>query len=174
MRILDRLQDTPAQVLSSLGETLVQTRTSVALVGNETDFTGLDHNRAYRWFTHPHARRIYPDADHTMHSRIFTSELRAVYSRQGADSRAGQIVDALLEQSSEFAGLWSAHEIGVRRERDSKRVQHPGLGILELHCQVLFDADQAQVLLVYTATPGAEGHEQLQLLSVVGDRPPHA
>jgi hypothetical protein len=61
--------------------------------------------RAYRWFTHPHARRIYPDADHTMHSRIFTSELRAVYSRQGADSRAGQIVDALLEQSSEFAGL---------------------------------------------------------------------
>jgi transcriptional regulator with XRE-family HTH domain len=35
MRILDRLHDTPAQVISSLAETLVQTRLAVALVGNE-------------------------------------------------------------------------------------------------------------------------------------------
>ncbi|GAA4183267.1 helix-turn-helix transcriptional regulator [Streptosporangium oxazolinicum] len=171
MRILDRLTDTPAQVISTLAETLVQTRLAVALVGNETGYTGLDRSLAYRWFTHPHARRIYPEADHATHSRIFTSELRNAYSRQGTDSRAGQIVNALLEKSGEFATLWSAHEIGVRREGDLKRIQHPDLGILELHCQVLFDADQAQALLVYTATPGTDSHDKLQLLSVVGDRP---
>ena len=172
MRILDRLDDTPAQVINALAETLVQTRLAVALVGDETQYTGLDRSLVYRWFTDPHARRIYPEDDHPLHSRIFTSELRARCSRQGTDSGAGQIVEALLEQSQEFAALWSAHEISVQRP-GPKRIQHPDLGILELHCQVLYDADQAQALLVYTATPGTESHEKLQLLSVIGDRQPH-
>ncbi|CAL9336931.1 helix-turn-helix transcriptional regulator [Streptomyces sp. enrichment culture] len=173
MRILDRLQDTPAQVITSLAETLVQTRLAVALVGNETEYTGLDRSLVHRWFTDPHARRIYPEADHATHSRIFTSQLRAVYSRQGGRSRAGQIVDALLERSEEFTTLWGEHEINIGHEAGGKRIQHPDLGLLELQCQVLFDADQAQALLVYTATPGTESHEKLQLLPVLGDRDAH-
>jgi hypothetical protein len=169
LRILDRLDDTPAQVINGLGETLLQTRLAVALLGNEAGHTGLARSMLYRWFTDPGARLIYPEADHPLHSRIFTSDLRTTYSRQGADSRAGRLVTALLKQSDEFAALWSAHEIGVRRP-ELKRIQHPDLGILELHCQVLYDADQVQALLVYTATPGTESHEKLQLLSVVGDR----
>ena len=173
MRILDRLDDTPAQVVTPLAETLVQTRLAVALLGNETRHTGMDRSLAHRWFTDPYARRIFPEADHPFHSRLFTSDLRAAYSRQGSDSRAGRIVDALLERSHEFAVLWSAHEIGIHREGADKRIQHPDLGVLELQCQVLFDADQAQALLVYTATPGTESHEKLALLSVLGDRQPH-
>lgn len=172
MRVLDRLADTPAQVISTIAETLVQTRLAVALLGDETVHTGLDRSLVYRWFTHPYARRIYPEADHPAHSRIFTSELRTAYSRHGADSRVAEVVDALLGESEEFTALWSAHEIGVRREGDRKRIQHPDLGVLELQCQVLYDANQAQALLVYTATPGSESHDKLQLLSVVGDRSP--
>lgn len=173
MRILDRLADTPAQVVNSIGETLVQTRPAVALVGDETKFTGLDRSLVYRWFTDPLARRIYPKADHPLQGRTFTSELRAAYSRQGADSRAGEIVAALLQRSEEFAEIWAGHEISVRRPEDPKRMAHPDLGVLELHCQVLFDPDQAQALLVYTATPGTESHDKLQLLSLLGDRQPH-
>lgn len=173
MRILDRLADTPAQVVNSTGETLVQTRPAVALVGNETGFTGLDRSLVHRWFTDPLARRIYPEADHPMQGRTFTSELRAAYSRQGADSRAGEIVAALLRRSEEFAGIWADHEISVRRPEDPKRMVHPDLGLLELHCQVLFDADQEQALLVYTATPGTESHDKLRLLTLLGDRRPH-
>ena len=40
MRVLDRL-DTPAQVMSDLGETLVQNELAVALVGDQTRYTGL-------------------------------------------------------------------------------------------------------------------------------------
>lgn len=170
MRILDRLQDTPAQVVTPVAETLVQTRLAVALVGDETVYTGLDRSLAYRWFTDPRARRIYPEADHATHARIFTSGLRSACSRHGADSRAGRIVDALLERSPEFAALWSGHEIGVQYEGGNKRIRHPELGTLELQCQALFDADQSQALLVYTATPGTESHEKLRMLPVLGDR----
>jgi transcriptional regulator with XRE-family HTH domain len=172
MRILDRLDDTPAQVITSLGETLIQTRPALALVGDETGYDGLARSSFYRWFTDPRARRIYPEADHEWHSRMFTSDLRTAYSRQGAGSRAARIVEALLARSEEFAGRWSAHEIGLRRN-DLKRIQHPELGLLDLHCQVLFDPDQAQALLVFTATPGSESHGKLQLLAAVGDRPAH-
>lgn len=40
MRILDRLTDTPAQVMGPLGETLAQNQTGVALFGDELHYTG--------------------------------------------------------------------------------------------------------------------------------------
>jgi hypothetical protein len=51
---------------------------------------------------------------------------------------------------------------------DSKRISHPELGILDLHCQTLHDPDQSQTLLVFTAVPGTESYEKLQLLCAVG------
>ncbi|MFD3482535.1 helix-turn-helix transcriptional regulator [Streptomyces sp. NPDC058665] len=173
MRILDRLDDTPAQVVGALGETLVQTRLAVALLGKETEFTGLERSQVYRWFTDPRTRVIYPEPDHALHGRVLTSQLRTAYSRHGPGSRAGEIVEALLGRSEEFAGVWSTHEIGVRRDDDIKRIHHPDLGVLELHCQVLYEPDQSQALLVFTATPGTESHEKLQLLPVLGDRQPY-
>jgi len=60
MRVLDRLHDTPAQVVNTLGETLIQTRLAVALLGDETSFSGPSRSRVYRWFTDPDARRATP------------------------------------------------------------------------------------------------------------------
>ena len=65
MRVLDRLQDnTPAQVMTGLGETLLQTPLAVALLGTETEYSGMARSIYYRWFTNPDARRIYPTDDH--------------------------------------------------------------------------------------------------------------
>jgi transcriptional regulator with XRE-family HTH domain len=169
MRILDRLSDTPAQVMTMLGETLVQTRLARALLGDETGFSGLHRSMVYRWFTDPASRRIYPEPDHLLHGRIFVAQLRATYTREGPDSRAATVVDTLLTASPEFTALWSAHDIGVTHH-DLKHIQHPQVGVLELHCQTLIDPDQSQVLLVFTAVPGTESHEKLQLLSILGDR----
>ena len=47
-------------------------------------------------------------------------------------------------------------------------MQHPQVGALEPHCQRLVDPDQSQSLVVYTATPGTDSHEKMQLLSVLG------
>jgi transcriptional regulator with XRE-family HTH domain len=172
MRILDRLADTPAQVMSALGETLTQTRPAVALVGDETHFTGLARSFVHRWFTDPAARLVYPEADHPQHGRFFTAGLREAYARQGGPgSPAAEVVDALLGASAEFTALWSTHEVGVRRT-ESKRFEHPAVGVLDLHCQTLQDPDQGQTLLVYTATPGSESYEKLQLLSSLGARQP--
>ncbi|MFJ4846636.1 MULTISPECIES: helix-turn-helix transcriptional regulator [unclassified Streptomyces] len=171
MRILDRLADTPAQVVTALGETLLQTPLSVALLGDETRFTGPARSLVYRWFTDPAGRLAHHEDDRPGLSRRFVADLRAVYSRLGTESRAGALVEALIANSPEFRDLWQAHEIGVRCG-EVKRIVHPELGLLELECQVLYDADQAQSLLFYTAAPGSESHEKLQLLAALGERVP--
>lgn len=51
-----------------------------------------------------------------------------------------------------------------------KTIAHPQVGTITLHCQILVDPDQSQSLLVYTATPGSEDSDKLQLLSVVGSQ----
>jgi transcriptional regulator with XRE-family HTH domain len=169
MRVLDRLQDTPAQILSGAGDTLAQTRLAIALFGVETAHVGLARSAVYRWFTDDAARLIYAAEDRDKTGRVFVAQLRFAATRDGADSRPAQIVDALLTESPEFARLWAEHEIGLTFS-DTKRFDHPVVGRLDLNCQMLFDLDQSQALLVFTATPGSNSYEKLQLLGVIGSQ----
>lgn len=166
LRILDRLDDTPAEIVSELGETLRQTRMGVALTGDLTSLTGPARSIGYRWFTDPASRARYADDDHDLLSRAFASGLRELVARRGADSRAGQMLQRLLAESDLFRTYWELQEVGVRPSR-RKRFVHPEVGLLELECQTLLDPDDSHALLVYTAVPGSESDEKLRLLSVL-------
>ncbi len=169
MRVLDRLEDTPAQIMTTLGETLVQTDLAVALLGEQTHYTGLDRANVYRWFTDPSSRLIYPERDHAHHGRVFAAQLRAALVTQGGDSSAAAVVNALIKVSAEFVDTWNNHEIGLQYTED-KTFRQAEFGLIELHCQSLLDPDQSQVLLVLTAMPGSESDEKLRLLSIVGSQ----
>jgi transcriptional regulator with XRE-family HTH domain len=167
LRVLDRLDDTPALILSNVGEILVQNRMAEALFGDKSGHTGLARSEIYRWFTDPTERRHYPEEDRDRQSRGQVANLRAAYGSMGPQSRAGEIVRALQKASPEFAELWERHEV-AQRYADHKTLIHPELGPIELDCQVLFTEDQSQHLLVLTAPPRSEGYEKLQLLAVLG------
>ncbi|WP_093470493.1 helix-turn-helix transcriptional regulator [Streptomyces melanosporofaciens] len=167
MRILDRLRDTPAQIMGPLGETLVQTRLATALLGDQTRYTGPARSVVYRWFTDPASRLIYPASDHPAHGRVFTAQLRRTAARQGPHSPAADLARRLLDESEEFAAIWNEHEVGLTYT-DEKRFAHAEVGELTLHCQSLLDPDQDHALLVFTATPGTESYEKLQVLEVIG------
>ena len=166
-RIFDRLHDTPAEVVTELGETLRQTPLGVALTGDSTAYTGPERSLGFRWFSDPSSRALYEPADHEFLGRMFASGLREAVARRGPRSRAAHYADLLLASSEEFRTVWGRQEIGLR-SREVKRYVHPGVGALELQCQTLLDPGQHHFLLVYTATPGSESYEKLRLLSVVG------
>jgi transcriptional regulator with XRE-family HTH domain len=167
LRVLDRLSDTPALIMSSLGETLVQNQMAAALFGDKSGYSGLARSEIYRWFTEPAERLRYPEGDRDRQSRAQVANLRAAYGSMGARSRAGELVRALQKASQEFAELWERHEV-ARRFEDHKTLIHPELGAIEVDCQVLFTEDQSQALLVLTAPPRSEGYQKLQLLAVLG------
>ncbi|MEV6850447.1 helix-turn-helix transcriptional regulator [Actinoplanes sp. NPDC051411] len=167
LRIFDGLRDSAAQVVSGVGETMLQTRLSVALTGDESVHRGLARSWHYRWFTDPASRLIYPEADHDEHSRTIVADLLAAY---GKSDRAKAVVEALGAVSPSFARISREHPVAARY-CGPKRIVHPEVGLLELNCQRLVDPDATQLLVVYTAAPGTESHEKLELLSVIGVTP---
>jgi transcriptional regulator with XRE-family HTH domain len=166
LRIFDRLQDTPAEIVTELGETLRQTPVGVALTGNATGYSGPARSIGYRWFTDPATRELYAPEDHAFLTRLFASGLREVATMRGPGSRAAHLVDLLLTESAQFREVWNDHEVGIR-PNEVKHFCHPELGALELTCQRLLDPEQGHWLLVYTAIPGSESHDKMQLLSVI-------
>ncbi|WP_239115071.1 helix-turn-helix transcriptional regulator [Planotetraspora kaengkrachanensis] len=164
LRLLDRLHDTPAQVVTDLAEIPAQNRMARALLGDQTDFTGFARSFLWRWFTDPTARRIYPAEEHDHHSRVQVAEFRAGLARRGADPYADELVERLRHESSEFADLWDRHEVAVRR-LDSKRIVHPELGLIELECQTFASESEDLRLLVFTAVDGSHAAEQLRVLA---------
>ncbi|MGW7679772.1 helix-turn-helix transcriptional regulator [Kribbella sp. NPDC054772] len=172
LRILDRLDDTPAEIVTELGETLRQTTLGVALTGDTTSYTGPARSIGYRWFTDTSTRQLYAPQDHPFLTRMFCSGLRQVVTLRGPESRGAEYARLLLEQSEEFRRVWDDREVGVR-PNDVKRFVHPEVGALELNCQSLLDPGQSHRLLVYTAHPGSESYEKLQLLSVIGAQAIH-
>jgi len=170
LRVLDRLDDCPALIISALGETLVQNRLAVALFGDASRYTGLERSEVYRWFTGPASERSrYTEADRPRHSRAQVASLRAALGSMGPGSRAGELVRELRARSAEFAELWDRHEV-ARRFEDRKTLVHPEVGPLELDCQALFTEDQSHALLVLTAAPRTAAAEGLELLSVLGSQ----
>ena len=166
LRMLDLLGDTPALVFSDLGEVLAQNRASVLLGGDLTGFTGDRRYVAYRYFTDPAARAVHPPAERDRHARSLVADLRAVAGRRSRDPEVTGLVERLHAASADFRGLWSEHEVAVRRA-DRKTFVHPRVGDVTVDCETLVTPDQGQQLLVLTPAD-AESREQLHLLSVLG------
>lgn len=166
LRVFDRLTDTPAEIVTELGETLRQNALGAALAGDATQRTGPSRSIGYRWFTDPAARALHPPEDHEFYSRMYVSGLRGVLTLRGPGSRAARLAELLLAGNAEFRALWEEHEVGIR-PREVKRYLHPEVGLLELSCQILLDPEVSHSLLVYTAVPGSESHDKLALLSVI-------
>jgi hypothetical protein len=166
IRMLDLLDDTPALVLSDLGEVLAQNRASLRLMGDHTDYSGDRRYMAYRWFTDPAARAVQPPEEEERHARELVADLRAVVGRRSGDSTVTGLVDRLKAASADFRRLWADHEVAVRRA-DRKTLTHPRVGRLLMDCETLVTPDQGQRLLVFTPAD-AETRERLELLRVLG------
>ncbi|MGW3710261.1 helix-turn-helix transcriptional regulator [Streptomyces albogriseolus] len=166
VRMLDLLGDTPAAVMSDLGEILAQNRASLLLMSDHTGFRGDRRYMIYRWFTEPEVRTVCPPEDRDLSSRRLVADLRAAVGRRAGDPTVAGLVERLEAVSAEFGALWAEHEVAVRRA-DRKTLLHPRVGRLLLDCETLVTPDQGQQLLVLTPAD-AETRERMELLRVLG------
>jgi hypothetical protein len=165
--VLDRLEDTPAQVVSDFGDVLAQNSMAAALFGDMSARPQAQRNIVRRFFTDPGSRALFPSEDHAELARLHVANLRVLLAARPDDPRPAALVAELRASSEEFARLWNTHEVAVRRS-GVKRVRHPVVGDLELDCEVLLSADHDQRLILHIARPGSESYERLRLLRVVG------
>src|SRR3954447_26195035 len=166
MRVLDRLDDSPALVQTDLVDTLAMNPVAVALLGDQTRHTGLARSGFYRWFMDPAERLRFPEETHERHGRAHAARLRAALTAGSDTTRAAQILTGLQDHSPEFVRMWELQE--VARYGDCKTILHPELGRIDVDVQLLYTENRAQTLVVLTTRPGTESHSKLELLSVIG------
>ncbi|MFF5531583.1 helix-turn-helix transcriptional regulator [Streptomyces cinerochromogenes] len=165
--VLDRLYDSPAQVVTDWGTVLAQNALAKALVGDTSARPARERNLTRRFFLDPTARALFPPEDLPAHARDHVANLRAVTAARPDDPEPAALVTELRARSEEFARLWQNHEVSLRRPA-TKRFLHPVVGLLELDCEVLLSHEAHHHLIIHTARPGTESHDRLRLLRVVG------
>ncbi|GIM94959.1 helix-turn-helix transcriptional regulator [Paractinoplanes toevensis] len=166
VRMLDLLGDTPAMVISDLGEVLAQNRASVLLAGDQSAFTGDRRYLSFRWFTEPVAHEVHTPQEREHHARQMVADLRAVAGRRPGDREVNGLIERLLAASADFRRLWAEHEVAVRRA-DRKTLVHPRVGPILMDCETLVTPDLGQQLLVLTPADD-DAREKLALLRVLG------
>ncbi|MFG1801402.1 helix-turn-helix transcriptional regulator [Micromonospora carbonacea] len=166
VRLLDLVGDTPAMVLSDLGEVLAQNRMSILLTGDHTGLAGDRRYVAYRYFTDPAVRDLHGPEEWQRHARQQVADLRAVAGRRAGDPAVTGLIERLRAASDDFRRLWAEHEVMVRRA-DRKTFVHPRVGHVTMDCETLVTPDLGQQLLVLTPAD-AGAREKLDLLRVLG------
>jgi len=120
-------------------------------------------NAARFVFLDPKAQTFYQDWE--SNTRQIVAILRAEAGRSPYDRQLSDLVGELSTRSDLFRTLWGAHD--VREHRTGlKSIHHPVVGDLDLNFQAMdLSSDRGLQMLVFSAEPGSESHDGLQLLA---------
>lgn len=166
-RLLDRLVDTPVGVSDAAMTLLVANPMYAALLGDPSDRRGFERNGVWRNFLGAPGRVRHTPEERRAFEIGAVAELRATASRYPADSQLRRLIEELRAGSARFTELWDAGVVG-RLEASRKTIEHPQVGLLTLDCDLLRVEGNDLHILVYSAEPGTEDAEKLELLSVLG------
>lgn len=167
LHLLDKLDDTPALLVSDRGDVLAWNAMHAALMGDPGRFPLEHRNIAWQHFCNPEAAERFLPEDFVRSSENIVADFRARLAARPDDNLLRALVEQLRERSQRFAELWERHDV-KRRLFDYKTVLHPVVGRIELDCEVMFTPEHDQRLIIHTARAGTPAQQALQLLRVIG------
>ncbi|WP_310724378.1 helix-turn-helix transcriptional regulator [Streptomyces sp. N2A] len=163
-RMLDRLTGTPVAVSDASWTLLLANPLYTALMGERQ---GRERNGAWRAFLGTGGRVRHTTQSRRALETAVVADLRAAVRRYPADQRLRQLIAELRANSDRFAELWDSGAVG-RHEASRKTIDHPQVGTMTLDCDLLSVAGSDLRIMIYTAEPGTEDAERLELLTVLG------
>lgn len=167
-RLLDRLTHTPVAVSDAMWTLLVANQMYAALMGDPSAARGNERNGVWRNLVGPPGRVRHSEESRREFEAAMVADLRAAASRYPHDPRLRRLVADLRAHSPRFVELWDSGAVAHHRGAQRKIIDHPDVGTLTLDCDVLTVAGTDLRIIVYTAEPGTEDAERLELLSVLG------
>ncbi|MEU8709911.1 helix-turn-helix transcriptional regulator [Streptomyces sp. NPDC048565] len=168
LRLLQRLNDLPALVLSAKSDVLAHNPMADALLGDLSRWPERRRNIIWQRFLGTVGTRVAPGPEEDeATAQHAVGSLRTALSRYPDDPDLRALVDELLTGSERFRGMWEEGGSVVRRSMH-KTVDHPDLGSLVLDCDTLLLPDTDQSLIVYSAAAGTREASALDVLRVTG------
>lgn len=167
-RLLDRLAHTPVAVYDATWTLVVANAPYDALMGETTAWRGIERNAVWRHLIGPGTRAVHTPEEHAGFVAQLVADLRLNVARYPADRSVTRLVDQ-LSRSPRFVELWDAGAPEPSQETSRhKVVDHPLVGRITLDCDTLIVAADDLRIMVYTAEPGTEDAERLDLAIVLG------
>ncbi|MET8538180.1 helix-turn-helix transcriptional regulator [Streptomyces sp. NPDC005065] len=163
-RMLDRLTGTPVAVFDAAWTMLLANPPYTALMGERH---GRERNGVWRAFLGSGDRVRYTAQSRRSMETAVVADLRTTAGRYPDDQQLRRLVTELRTNSERFAELWDAGAVG-QHAAARKTIDHPQVGSLTLDCDVLSVAGSDLRIMIYTAEPGTEDAERLELLAVLG------
>ncbi|OIH94040.1 MULTISPECIES: helix-turn-helix transcriptional regulator [unclassified Curtobacterium] len=166
-RIVDRLGDVPLAVFSASHDILLWNPLWAAIGGDPAAHTGLDRNLVWRHFTAGHAGVEF-DAQHEEDfASDLAADLRTAVGRYPRDAALAHLVQRLRTSAPEFERRWAEAKVAEHRSSRKTLTDTP-VGPITVDCDVLTAPGSDLRIVVYTAVPGSEDEQRLDLLRVTG------
>lgn len=168
LRLLQRLADLPALVLSAKGDVLAQNPMAEALLGDLSRWRPGQRNIVWQRFlgTGDHRVAFTPEEDEATAQQSVGS-LRTALSRYPDDPELRSLIEELLAGSDRFRHIWEEGRSTLWRSM-YKTINHPDLGPLVLDCDTLLLPDTDQSMIVYSAAADTREASALDMLRVTG------
>lgn len=168
-RLLDRLSHTPVVVYDASWTLVLANAPYNALMGDTTAWRGLERNAVWRNVTRLPSRVVHSPKEQAEHEARLVADLRLTASRYPADHALRRLIADLTAGSPRFAELWDAEAPPPLPEPSRRKtIDHPAVGPLTLDCDTLLVAQDDLRISVYTAKPGTEDADRLELATVLG------
>ncbi|MUL78864.1 helix-turn-helix transcriptional regulator [Mycolicibacterium sp. CBMA 226] len=168
LRLLQRMTDLPALVLSAKGDVLVQNAMARALIGDLALWPQAGSNLYRQRFLGTGETRVTLSPEEVEATEEHgVASLRTALSRCPDDPDLRELIDELLAGSPRFQHLWQEGPFTAWRSTH-KTIDHPDFGLLVLDCDTLLLPDTDQSLIVYSAAAGTGEASALDLMRVTG------
>lgn len=166
-RLLDRLSDLPVLVISAKGDVLAWNSLAAALLGDWSELLPRERNLNWQRFLGTRHKVATTPDERDEAERQAVARLRSASARYPDDPELARLVGDLRRRSSRFDELWQESPTEAWGSHP-KTVDHPELGAIVLDCDTLTLPESGQTVMVYSAEPRTEAHQQLKLLRVIG------
>lgn len=155
-RLLDRLAGVPVAVYDAAWNLIVASAPYDALMGETSVLKGNERNGVWRNLVGNGSRAQQTPEQHADQAARLVADLR-------------RLINDLRVASTHFAELWQAGP-GPAPVDPSRRkvIAHPTVGLIALECDTLVVASDNLRIMIYTAEPGTDDAQRLELATVLG------
>jgi transcriptional regulator with XRE-family HTH domain len=168
-RLLDRLSNTPVAVYDATWNLLLANGPYEALMGQASNSGGIERNSIWRNLVGPGTRTVHTEDEQAQFESLLVTDLRRTAARYPSDRSVHRLVAELTARSPRFVELWESGDATPRTQQSRhKTIRHPAVGPISLDCDILMVAGEDLRIMVYTAEPGSEDAERLDLAIVIG------
>lgn len=167
LRLLDRLEDNPAVVLSAKSDILAWNSMAAALLGDFSQVPARQRNLVWQRFLGKPGRVSLTAEEAEVTGGQSIASLRSTAAKYPSDPGLLRLLAELQQGSPDFRRRWEETSSAPWRSH-TKTVEHPDLGSIALDCDAMQLPDADQAVVVYSAEAGSHAAEMLALLKVIG------